>query len=707
MAGRGLLEAFDDWATGRDGLEPDVAGTLAEFKKTYLDDANPGRWRPGDLTEVLELLPRKVSADEEWFAAVIPTARAFVTFAHGNGWLHRASAPLAALLQEIDLVEKDFDEAVHDPSQFGMAKSIFSQLAQSGVDVEAMVRSPEGVQSLMEQFNALPDDVRDRAIGSPLRSASGALARFEPAAAPDRGRRDIGSLPAVRIAPVAELATAARACPTLLDLDRFAGWLGERRAVTATGVLTLKEARSACEALGWPAGPDALPGLGADHVKVASARDMARLHRLWCLAEATEVIVVEATRVYPAAGRHALRALHETGPLADERVLDLWRRAYSATLLLGEDGGDERGMSFSTDGLAGTALVHAVMSSYTGDPVSLDELTTNLLRPRVTHVSELIQSAIIGSVRWRIRRFAGWLEALGACRLEDDPPCPDPSCTVCWKPDPVLGDLNGAGPSFTLQLTPLGTYGMRELVVGQGIHAPQVGDVAGLDAAQLVEQLPGVGPALAGELAQEWFAARGRAAAVQEMLALARTGPAGVRAVVLTTMAAALEDDLAAELAPVAQEPLLGPVTRGFVTMHAVVSRGSKELITLLERDPDALGRPDPPDNPAIAALGALTEGFGWEAADLSAQERDLMVVETVAAAVGDMPPPVHTDDLDPSLWNLVDEAGVPRLALTVHPERLQVLEALGSGHPVGRVRKAAKKAVHKLRIAGATRGDG
>ena len=198
---------------------------------------------------MLELLPRKVSADDEWFAAVIPTARAFVTFAHGNGWLHRASAPLAALLQEIDLVEKDFDEAVHDPSRFGMAKSIFSQLARSGVDVEAMVRSPEGVQSLMEQFNALPDDVRDRAIGSPLRSASGALARFEPAATPDRGRPDIGILPAVRIAPVAELATLARACPTLLEFDRFVGWLGERRAVTATGVLTLKEARSACEAV--------------------------------------------------------------------------------------------------------------------------------------------------------------------------------------------------------------------------------------------------------------------------------------------------------------------------------------------------------------------------------------------------------------------------------------------------------------------------
>jgi hypothetical protein len=78
------------------------------------------------------------------------------------------------------------------------------------------------------------------------------------------------------------------------------------------------------------------------------------------------------------------------------------------------------------------------------------------------------------------------------------------------------------------------------------------------------------------------------------------------------------------------------------------------------------------------------------------------MVVETLAAALDGAPAPVHTDELEPSLWALVDEDGVPGLALTVHPQRLEVLGALGSGHPVGRVRKAAKKAAHKLRIAGA-----
>ena len=57
------------------GIEPDVVGTLVDLKANYLDDPQPTRWRSGDLGELLlEWVPRKVSADDEWYASAVPTS---------------------------------------------------------------------------------------------------------------------------------------------------------------------------------------------------------------------------------------------------------------------------------------------------------------------------------------------------------------------------------------------------------------------------------------------------------------------------------------------------------------------------------------------------------------------------------------------------------------------------------------------------------
>src|SRR3954451_3317793 len=122
---RNVVSAFAEWAQGRPGIEPDVVETLVDLKANYLDDAQPTRWRSGDLTDLLlELVPRKVTADDEWYAAAVPTTRAFLTRLHQNGEPHRASAPLSSLLAELDEIEGEFLQAVRDPSRFGMAKSI-------------------------------------------------------------------------------------------------------------------------------------------------------------------------------------------------------------------------------------------------------------------------------------------------------------------------------------------------------------------------------------------------------------------------------------------------------------------------------------------------------------------------------------------------------------------------------------------------------
>jgi hypothetical protein len=48
-----------------------------------------------------------------------------------------------------------------------------------------------------------------------------------------------------------------------------------------------------------------------------------------------------------------------------------------------------------------------------------------------------------------------------------------------------------------------------------------------------------------------------------------------------------------------------------------------------------------------------------------------------------------------------VDEGTLARLARVEHPELRQALDPIGTAHPSGKIRKAARKAAHK---AGTTR---
>ena len=52
--------------------------------------------------------------------------------------------------------------------------------------------------------------------------------------------------------------------------------------------------------------------------------------------------------------------------------------------------------------------------------------------------------------------------------------------------------------------------------------------------------------------------------------------------------------------------------------------------------------------------------------------------------------------NVDPDYWSLLDESTVLRMQESAHPEVDEVLAAIATGHPAGRLRKAAKKVMHK-----------
>jgi hypothetical protein len=657
---RGVVEAFAEWAEGRSEIEPDVVETLVDLKANLLDDRQPTRWRSGDLTELLlDWIPRKVSADDEWYASVVPTTRAFLTRLHSRGELHRASAPLSSLLAELDDVADEFADAVHDPARFGMAKTVFSA-AGLGMDD---VHDRAALETVMERFNSLPFAERDAA-----------LARFLPGPDEDDDEDDVhedlpSALPAVRLAPVPELAAAARASATMREFEQFDHWLGAGRGVTATGVLTLKEARSLQEALGWerPAVGDAVsdglfgdgPGDSDDPPPraVRSARDIPRLDELWTLATAAGVVHVRSTRAYAGRARPVLRALHERSPRTDEAVLTVWQDAFEALL---QTVPSMPWFGMDPDAV-GAAVTHALVAAYEDDDHAVDQIVEEVFDGELSHAPAYVAPLARGLFRNSLERAFARLADLGAVVLPAD-------------------------DDDDVSLTPLGVHGLRTFVVARGGVAPVIDeDVAVLPADRAVGQLLVANPELARELVLEWLAPRERRQAMGEFLLVARGQPAALRYQLLTLLVTLDEvPDLLAELCR--NDALLGPVLRGVLADFGAFGR-----VRL-----DDLERPEGVDEETAMEVMTAVQGLSWRELDLPPSERDLLLVESLARAVFGLEPPVRPDDVEPGYWSLLDDVAVLRMARVAHPEVDVVLESIATGHPAGRVRKAAKKVLHQ-----------
>ena len=93
----------------------------------------PGDWGIAGWHELLcEVLPRKVTADAEWFAGVAPTAGILLR------WLDAAGLMVggAALALTVEQWGPDVAAAAKDPRNWGMAKNLMMQAYAEGVDLE-------------------------------------------------------------------------------------------------------------------------------------------------------------------------------------------------------------------------------------------------------------------------------------------------------------------------------------------------------------------------------------------------------------------------------------------------------------------------------------------------------------------------------------------------------------------------------------------
>ncbi|MDP8932524.1 MAG: hypothetical protein M3O70_29235, partial [Actinomycetota bacterium] len=229
-----LVRRFEAWlsATGGSADLASDAQLLLDFKWGYLD-GDLGWWRADHLQQLLlELYPRKVLAPPDLLALTLPACSAFVTFLAQSGLLSSASDPLRRLLARLDELSDPFAAAMGEPSRFGLGKTLLSAMSQEGLDTA----DPAAIESWIEAFNARSASQRDTALAGAvgvLSSPGGGRPRLRPVALPQPD----------------ELEAAARASPALQRLGRFAQYAGEGRPLTQRGNLRLADARELVEIL--------------------------------------------------------------------------------------------------------------------------------------------------------------------------------------------------------------------------------------------------------------------------------------------------------------------------------------------------------------------------------------------------------------------------------------------------------------------------
>src|SRR5262249_11966971 len=231
--------------------------------------------------------PRRVTVlDAEGTADTAPALRDLLAFLADTGAVGAEAAK--TLGRELDEVAPRFADAVMDPGNWGMARSISQAMALDGVDLDdqdavdrwiARYNQRAGAgddEDLFDHAGEYDDDLEDFDLDDEdlnLKEAFGL---------PDR-------LPPLRLPPEPELAAMSRAAPLLGRARMLAEWVPQGRHVPEDGDPPAEDTIAAARELGIPVpvkadtGPEALPGM-PDPPAVTSIDDVPELARLWDIA---------------------------------------------------------------------------------------------------------------------------------------------------------------------------------------------------------------------------------------------------------------------------------------------------------------------------------------------------------------------------------------------------------------------------------------
>ncbi|MDA0634124.1 hypothetical protein OUY22_11915 [Nonomuraea sp. MCN248] len=183
--------AVDDlraWGRARDvEVDADEVRLLCDYASDYLNVNKLADFTPETFDELLlSIYPRKVIAPPESAGETVAAARTFVRYLQESGEVEGGAA--TAMRERLDDIETLMPDALADPANFGMAKSLFGSIGPEALEQSVAIPSGE-----------VPD------LGEAPCDCPGCAPR-----------------PAVRLAAPEALEAELRDIPLLAELDRGA-----------------------------------------------------------------------------------------------------------------------------------------------------------------------------------------------------------------------------------------------------------------------------------------------------------------------------------------------------------------------------------------------------------------------------------------------------------------------------------------------------
>lgn len=485
-ARNGLLEQFLVWARHR-RVEVDTALVAAAVDYKYARDRRLGRWHRSHVADALGMwFPRKVTVLEP--DDVPPAFHALIDFLAEHEWLDPQSAAPGELHEQVRDSTPALHDGVADERNYDLGKFWGVQMLRHGVDAA----DPAAVQRFLNRAGSGEADVDRHALDEIMR-------RDQPAAShPDRTEW-APELPPVPLPGAATLVREAEQSIALDHLRRLTRWVRAGRRLTSDGRLGRTDAL------------DLAAHLQLDHLYRDSARtsdDLPEVSLLLRWAKAARLVRPVRGRLVPV--KSAAGILN--------RPIELWQRAFGAVGRLGDNlGGTD---VFGSPSLFGMSMSEAFpmlwVSLYAtgGGPIPLEHFH-RLVRDTVNAACGCVVDDLAGDVEQRLWRrdvtaLLDACELLGAIELGEmlDGDELDGLAELAQRddPDPTL-----------VSLTPLGLWAVHQILVEQGMHVPEPGELVDEDVEYVCVRLSGVRREVAEAELTAWVRARHAGDAASEL----------------------------------------------------------------------------------------------------------------------------------------------------------------------------------------------
>lgn len=441
----------------------------------------------------------------------------------------------------------------------------------------------------------------------------------------------------VSLLPSEALARLALDSPLLCDALSLARWSAPATPVTRHGVPGIDDARTAITRFAlWPPG---LPGRAAERTTwlggLHSAAEVAHFVVPWSAALRLGLVEIADAHARPAPGlEHRVRD--------PEQVLGWWFREFEHTIENAR--GDLDGPAPASPGTTGPDLLPGVLrhlyEAPDGSRPDLDTLAREALllsEPPRSRASDLLLHVL-----WQ-------LSDTGAVALDHRP------ATTTSR------ESHG---HCTVELTALGRYGVRRLLLEVGVHAPLVHTLAGTSASRFLDALSVLPFEERLAEAGPWLDRRGPAEALRQIAEVVAGPGAALRRWVGTQVLNTTSSEIESELRALLHSP-----RPAVASMAAVVLLSS-----------GMLGQRD---------IDRILSGYGpWVVIDMvaAAMTPDNADLAGFLSAEG-------TPDVERNLLRSPDP-----VRLRAHPDALPVLDALARHHPAPATAARARDLAERLR---------